>query len=76
VIDPWPGENSPIPGREIAAWLTKLPEELRDGTEEILAEAAAGASFEDLATITAHALAQWEAPTPTRTATTGSPTGT
>jgi hypothetical protein len=47
---------------EIAGWLRKLPEELRDGTEKILADAAAaGASLEDLATITAHALRQWQA---------------
>jgi hypothetical protein len=47
---------------EIAGWLKKLPEELRDGTEKILADAAAaGASLEDLATITAHALRQWQA---------------
>jgi hypothetical protein len=49
----------------MTTWLKKLPEELRDGTEEILAEAAAaGASLEDLATIVAHALAQWEAEHP------------
>ena len=59
------GEISESWAREIMAWLKKLPEELRDGTEEILAEAAAGgASLEDLATITAHALAQWEAEHP------------
>ncbi len=56
------GEISESWAREIAAWLRKLPEELREGTEGILAEAAAaGASLEDLAVITAHALAQWEA---------------
>ena len=56
------GEISESWAREIVSWLKKLPEELRDGTEGILAEAAAaGASLEDLATITAHALAQWEA---------------
>jgi hypothetical protein len=50
---------------EIAGWLKKLPEELRDGTEKILADAAAaGASLEDLATITAHALRQWQADHP------------
>ena len=50
---------------EIANWLKKLPEELRDGTEKILADAAAaGASLEDLATITAHALRQWQADHP------------
>ena len=59
------GEISESWAAEIAAWLKKLPEELRDGTEEILAEAAAaGASLEDLATITAAALAQWEADHP------------
>ena len=58
--------TSPTPGRpEIANWLKKLPEELRDGTEKILADAAAaGASLEDLATITAHALRQWQADHP------------
>ena len=50
---------------EMAGWLKKLPEELRDGTEKILADAAAsGASLEDLATITAHALRQWQADHP------------
>ena len=34
------GEISDSWGREIVSWLMKLPEELRDGTEEILAEAA------------------------------------
>jgi hypothetical protein len=57
VSDSWAGE--------IAGWLRKLPEELRDGTEKILADAAAaGASLEDLATITAHALRQWQADHP------------
>jgi hypothetical protein len=56
------GEISDSWGREIVSWLRKLPEELRDGTERILAGAAAGgADLEDLATITAAALAQWEA---------------
>ena len=51
----------------MSVWLKKLPEELRDGTEEVLAEAAAaGASLEDLATITAHALAGWDAEHPGR----------
>jgi hypothetical protein len=51
--------------REIVGWLKKLPEELRDGTEKILAEAASGgACLDDLATITAAALAQWEADHP------------
>ena len=59
------GEISESWAREILNWLKKLPEELRDGTEKILAEAAgAGASLEDLTTITAHALAQWEADHP------------
>jgi hypothetical protein len=50
---------------ELAGWLRKLPEELRGGTEKILAcAAAAGASLKDLATITAHALAQWQADHP------------
>jgi hypothetical protein len=50
---------------EIAGWLKKLPEELRSDTEKILADAAAaGASLEDLATITAHALRQWQADHP------------
>jgi hypothetical protein len=56
------GEISESWAREIAGWLKKLPEELREGTEKILAGAAgAGASLDDLATITAAALAQWEA---------------
>jgi hypothetical protein len=51
----------------IVGWLRKLPEELPAGTEKILAEAAAsGASLEDLATITAHALARWQAGHPPR----------
>ncbi len=59
------GEISQSWAGEIAQWLRKLPEELRAGTERILAEAAAaGASLEDLATITAHALAQWQASRP------------
>jgi hypothetical protein len=59
------GDLSDSWAREVACWLKRLPEELRDGTEEILAEAAAaGASLEDLATITAHALAQWQADHP------------
>jgi hypothetical protein len=59
------GEISESWAREITGWLKKLPEELRDGTEQILAEAAAaGASLEDLATITAHALAQWQSEHP------------
>jgi hypothetical protein len=59
------GEISESWAREIVSWLRKLPEELRDGTEEVLAGAAAGgASLEDLATITAAALAQWQAEHP------------
>jgi hypothetical protein len=59
------GEISDSWAREIADWLKKLPEELRDGTEEILAAAAAaGASLDDLATIIAHALAVWQAEHP------------
>ena len=59
------GEISESWAREIVGWLKKLPEGLRDGTEKILAEAAAGgASLEDLATITAAALAQWDADHP------------
>src|SRR5215475_5640565 len=50
---------------EIARWLQELPAELRDGTEKILADAAAGfAGLEDLAAITAHALRQWQAQHP------------
>src|SRR5215813_3036628 len=50
---------------EIAGWLAELPAELRDGTEKVLADAAAaGASLEDLAAITAHALKQWQAARP------------
>ena len=50
---------------EIDRWLTELPAELRDGTEKILADAAAaGASLGDLAAITAHALKQWQAAHP------------
>ena len=56
------GEISESWAGEIAGWLKKLPEELREGTEKILADAAAaGATLEDLATIIAAALAQWEA---------------
>ena len=59
------GEISHSWAREIVGWLKKLPEELRSGTEEILAEAASGgANLDDLATITAAALAQWEADHP------------
>ena len=59
------GEISDSWGREIVSWLKKMPEELREGTEEILAGAAsAGACLEDLATIVAAALAQWEAEHP------------
>ena len=59
------GDISDSWAAEIADWLRKLPEELRAGTEKILADAAAaGASLEDLAAITAHALAQWQADHP------------
>ena len=59
------GEISESWAREIIGWLGRLPEELREGTEGILAGAAtAGASLEDLATIVAAALAQWEAEHP------------
>ncbi len=59
------GDVSDSWAAEIAGWLKKLPEELRDGTEKILADAAAaGASLEDLAAITAHALARWQAGRP------------
>jgi len=59
------GEISESGAREIVGWLKKLPEELRDGTEGILAEAASGgACLDDLATIVAAALAQWEADHP------------
>ena len=70
------GEISESWAREIVAWLKKLPEELRDGTEEILAEAAAaGASLEDLATIIAPRWRSGRPSTPTRTPRAGSPTG-
>jgi hypothetical protein len=50
---------------EIDRWLTDLPPELRDPTEKILTDAAAGgACLEDLAAITAHALKQWRATHP------------
>ena len=50
---------------EIIEWLRELPAELQDGTEKILADAAAaGAGLEDLAAITAHALRQWQAQHP------------
>src|SRR5215831_2112141 len=50
---------------EIAGWLAELPAELRDGTEKVLADAAAaGAGLADLAAITAHALKQWQAAHP------------
>jgi hypothetical protein len=59
------GDISDSWAAEIAGWLRKLPEELRAGTEKVLADAAAaGASLEDLATITASALAQWQADHP------------
>src|SRR5215470_18749364 len=59
------GEISASWADQIIEWLRKLPAELRDGTEKILADAAAaGASLEDLAAITAHALRQWQAQHP------------
>ncbi len=59
------GDVSDSWAAEIAGWLRKLPEELRADTEKVLADAAAaGASLEDLATITASALAQWQADHP------------
>src|SRR5215470_17038493 len=59
------GEISASWADQIIEWLQKLPAELRDGTEKILADAAAaGASLEDLAAITAHALRQWQAQHP------------
>jgi hypothetical protein len=59
------GEISQSWADQIIEWLRKLPAELRDGTEKVLAEAAAaGASLEDLAAITAHALRQWQAQHP------------
>jgi len=52
---------------EIIEWLRELPAELQDGTEKILADAAAaGAGLEDLAAITAHALRQWWRPSARR----------
>src|SRR5215468_4437335 len=55
------GEISASWADQIIEWLRKLPAELRDGTKKILADAAAaGASLEDLAAITAHALRQWQ----------------
>src|SRR5215471_4693626 len=59
------GEISRSWASQIIEWLQKLPAELRDGTEKILADAAAaGAGLEDLAAITAHALRQWQAQHP------------
>jgi len=59
------GELSWSWAAEIIDWLKELPAELRGGTEKILADAAAaGASLEDLAAITAHALRQWQAAHP------------
>src|SRR5499427_4455976 len=59
------GEVSWSWAAQIIDWLQKLPAELRDGTEKVLADAAAaGAGLEDLATITAHALRQWQAAHP------------
>jgi hypothetical protein len=59
------GEISESWAGEVIDWLRKLPAELRAGTEQILADAAAaGACLEDLAAITAHALSQWQAAHP------------
>src|SRR5215470_11414796 len=59
------GEISASWADQIIEWLRKLPAELRDQTEKILADAAAaGAGLEDLAAITAHALRQWQAAHP------------
>jgi hypothetical protein len=59
------GELSQSWAGEIAQWLRRLPAELRPGTEQVLAGgAAAEASLEDLATITARALALWQAAHP------------
>ena len=56
---------------QILQWIKKLPAQLRDDTETILAiekilvqAAAAGASLDDLAAILARALAQWQAQHP------------
>ena len=59
------GEISASWAGQITGWLKELPAELRDGTEKVLAEAAAaGAGLADLAAITAHALKQWQAAHP------------
>src|SRR5499427_6337776 len=59
------GEISWSWAAQIIDWLQKLPAELRDGTEKVLAEAAAaGAGLAELAAITAHALRQWQAQHP------------
>src|SRR5262249_23244242 len=59
------GEVSESWAGEIDRWLTELPAELRDQIEKILTDAAAaGATLEDLAAITAHALRQWQATQP------------
>src|SRR5262249_61635179 len=59
------GEISASWADQIIGWLQELPAELRGGTEKVLADAAAaGASLEDLAAITAHALRQWQAAHP------------
>jgi Domain of unknown function (DUF222) len=50
---------------QIARWTKDLPAELRDATDKILVEAAAGgACLDDLATIVAHALTQWRSQHP------------
>jgi Domain of unknown function (DUF222)/HNH endonuclease len=49
----------------IARWTRMLPEEMRADTDKILLEAAAaGASFEDLATIAAAAIERWRSTRP------------
>jgi Domain of unknown function (DUF222) len=49
----------------IARWTRKLPEEMRADTDKILLEAAAaGASLEDLATISASAIERWRSMRP------------
>jgi Domain of unknown function (DUF222) len=56
---------------QILKWISKLPSQLRDDTETILAiekiltqAASSGASLDDLRTILARALAQWQAEHP------------
>jgi hypothetical protein len=50
---------------EIARWTRQLPAEMRDTTDKVLVEAAAGgAPLEDLAAIVAYALQQWRSRQP------------